>query len=373
MSTQNIYLDEAGFTGANLLDPVQPVFVYASVGIDDSEARAIHAEMLTRFKIQGEELKGGNLVKTSRGQKAVSWLLKNTSQFAKAAIADKEYALAGKFFEYIIEPIISKQNSLFYYIDFHKFVSMVVYCEFKRDVEYARNLMEDFQRMLRENNTGLLKTVLSANGYEMEPENPLTHILTIALCHQEIIKNDIMTLKKADATSGWALEMSAAFVHYLLASWGEQFKSLRVYCDDSKPISSNLHLFQNLIGRTDKFYMWMHDNPSFVYNLSEPIHLVDSKKFPGVQIADVWASALAYAYNHPDDVFAKECREIAINEGVIVNIISPELENINVNMPKPFLNWSILTEMSRLSIVGEHPINAISQYIPYIIANYGTN
>ena len=367
MGTQNIYLDEAGFTGANLLDPKQPVFVYASVGIDDSKARAIHADMFTRFKLQGGELKGANLVHRPRGQEAVSWLLENTSQYAKAIVVNKEYALAGKFFEYIIEPVISQQNSLFYRMGFHKFISMVLYYEVKSGADYARNILENFQRMLQEARSDLLKTVLSAEGYGMEQENPLTHILTVALCHQERIKDEIATLKKTSMASGWALELSTTSVHYLLASWGEQFKSLCVYCDDSKPIANNLDLFNNLIGRSDKAYTWLHNTPSLVYNLSDTVRLVDSKEFPGVQIADVWASALAYAYKHPQDIFSRECQKIVNNNGVIVNIIFPDREAIDLTLPGPFINWLILLEMSRLSVTGESLFENMPHYISYII------
>lgn len=366
MSIQNVYLDEAGFTGANLLDQEQPVFVYASVGIEDSKASATCAEMLKRYNIQSAELKGANLIKRSQGRKAVTWLLENTSQYVKVIIIDKEYALAGKFFEYIIEPVIAKQNSLFYNRGFHKFVSMVLYLEFKRGADYARNLMANFQKMLRDIDIDLLKVVLSAEGYGMEQENPLTHILTIALCHQDLIKNEIVTLKRSNAISGWALELSASSVHYLLASWGEQFKSLSAYCDASKPIADSMHLFNNLIGRTDKAYIWLNDTPSFVYNLSEPIHMVDSKESPGVQIADVWASTLAYAYKHPEDAFSRECQKIAHTNGIVVNSIFPDYDNVNINRLGPFINGLILIEMSCRSIAGESLFEHMPHYISYV-------
>lgn len=366
MSAQKIYLDEAGFTGANLLDREQPFFVYASAGMDDSEASAIHAEMLARFKIQSEELKGANLVRRPLGQNAVSWLLENTSQYVKAIVIDKEYALAGKFFEYIVEPVIAKQNSLFYANGFHKFVAMILYLEFKRGTNYAQMMMANFQQMMKDANIDLLNDVLSPEGYGMEQENPLTHILTFALCHQERIKDEITTLKNMHSTPGWALELSATSVHYLLASWGEQCESLSVYCDDSKPIANNMPLFHNLIGRNDKAYMWLNGMPSFVYNLSETIHIVDSKKFPGVQIADVWASALAYAFKYPDNAFSSKCRNIAYNDDVIVNNIFPDYESVNFELPGPFINRLILTEMSRLSVLGESLFENMPYYIFYV-------
>ena len=65
-------------------------------------------------------------------------------------------------------------------------------------------------------------------------------------------------------------------------------------CDASKPVAEDLAFFKNFLGREDKAYMWFGrpNNPSYIYNLAEPVQLVDSRKYPGVQIADIWASAL---------------------------------------------------------------------------------
>jgi hypothetical protein len=62
-----IYFDESGFTGNDLLNDDQPVFVYASVAIEPSQAEDIIAEMISRFRLQGDELKGSNLVGHTRG------------------------------------------------------------------------------------------------------------------------------------------------------------------------------------------------------------------------------------------------------------------------------------------------------------------
>ena len=59
---QTIYFDESGFTGNNLLNLNQPAFVYASVAIDPQNASHLHSELVSRFQLQGKEMKGKNLV-----------------------------------------------------------------------------------------------------------------------------------------------------------------------------------------------------------------------------------------------------------------------------------------------------------------------
>ena len=125
--TQTIYFDEAGFTGNNLLDPEQPAFVYAGVAMNKERAARLHSDALSRFRISAQELKGASLLKNVRGRKAISWILAESRQYSHVMVANKEYALCGKFFEQIFEPALSDRNSLFYAIGFHRFIATLLY------------------------------------------------------------------------------------------------------------------------------------------------------------------------------------------------------------------------------------------------------
>ena len=361
--SQAIYLDEAGHTGGNLLDLAQPVFVYAAVAMDEAQATAIHSEAVARFRINDAELKGGNLVRRQRGRDAATWILEQTVQCSRAVVIDKEYALAGKFFEYVLEPVLAERNSLFYGIGLHKFVAMVVYLHFRTRDEHADRMLANFQHMMRTTDAGLLEAVLSGDGFHFEASDPLTHILNFALCHQERIKSEIRTLETLGNVLGWALELSSTAAHWLLASWGEEFDALRVYCDNSKSVAADLEFFENFIGRKDKVYIrfGQTNSPSLVYNLAQPIQLVNSRQFAGVQIADVWASALAYSFNHGDNEVAKNWLDIA--ENVISNTIMPDTELVNVDRKSPFINWVVLMELCDRSIKGEPLLQDMDLFI----------
>ena len=371
MQIQNIYLDESGHTGGNLLDAAQPVFVYAAIAMDDSQASSLHSEAKVRFRIGSAELKGSNLVKRQHGRAAVSWILEKTIQSAKVMVVHKEYGLACKFFEYILEPALANRNSLFYAIDFHKFVAMVLYSNAKAGHSYARHVLEDFQHMMRTTDVNILDSIWSAIDFKVGDGDPMIDILTIALCNQERIKKEISTLKGMGTASGWPLELSSTSVNWLLASWGEHFDALRVYCDQSKPIAADLEMFANFIGRRDKAYIWLDNqiSPSLVYNLSEPIHLVDSKQYSGVQIADVWASALAYARNHPEELISQQWLEIS--EHVVSNAVFPDPDLVNMELLGPNVNITVLKELYDRSIVGGHLTQNMDTLINIIIASFG--
>jgi hypothetical protein len=59
MTTKTLYFDESGFTGYNLLDPVQPIFIVASTDITDDRAADVLKDSLPRY--QGEEYKFTNI------------------------------------------------------------------------------------------------------------------------------------------------------------------------------------------------------------------------------------------------------------------------------------------------------------------------
>ena len=357
MRIQHVYLDEAGHTGANLLDSAQPVFVYAAVAIDESQALAIHEKAIRHFRISAPELKGTALLKRPRGRDAISWLLEATSQHTRIVAINKEYALAGKFFEYVFEPALAKHNSFFYSINFHRFIAMLLYIHSRAGDARGRRMLEGFQLMMRETDDALLEPFLTGGGIAVEENNPLDHVTTFALCNKETIKREIRLIKAMGSARGWPLELSTTSVSWLLASWAEEFEALRVRCDASKPIAEDLAYFRNFLGREDKAYVWFgqqnnpKNNPSYIYNLAEPVQLVDSLEFPGVQIADIWASALAYAFKNDNEAISRKW--LALAKDVTSNVISPDAKLIDLNLSGPIINTRVLIELSQRSVEGD--------------------
>ena len=77
----------------------------------------------------------------------------------RVSVSDKKYALAGKFFEYIFEPSLARINSVFYKLNFHKFVSTMLYLEFVSRGAYAEELFEEFESLMRTGDFDGLKTL----------------------------------------------------------------------------------------------------------------------------------------------------------------------------------------------------------------------
>ena len=363
MEPQNVFVDEAGFTGGNLLDRVQSELVFAAVAISEAEAARIWTEVASQSRTQALEIKGSNLASRPRGRTAITWLLENTAEYVKLAAINKRYALAGKFFEYIFEPVLAEKNSLFYAVDFHRFVAMALYLYDAEGHAFGAHVLESFQRLVRDPGSGNVADLHPPNELNIDEQDPLRYMLTFALCHQDRIEAELRAIAASQTYPGWALELSSTSVHCLLAGWAEECGTLRVYCDYSKPLAANRELFDVMVGRQDKFYarFGTHGDRSIIYNLAEPVQFVDSKQFPGIQIADVWATSLAYAFRHRDDEIGQRWLEVA--EPAIDTVLFPEAQLVDMDEEGPFLNWALLVELSQRSVNGEPVTTGIEEFV----------
>ena len=366
---QTFYFDEAGFTGNNLLDPSQPVFVYAGVAIDEDIASQLHADALSCYGIEAQELKGANLIRSRKGRETISLILENISGYCHLMVANKEYALAGKFFEYVFEPVLTDYNSLFYAIDFHKFIATFLYIYSRAGKYHVAEALKSFVEMMRSQNAEHFEIVLSHLSH-FDQSDPIGMIFTFSLCHRNRIEDEIVRMKKYNTATNWSLELSMTALHWLLASWGEQFEVLEVYCDKSKPLQDEKGFLEALIGREDKAYIRLGNQPTslITYNLSGPINLVDSKDSHGVQIADVVSSSLAYAYKNPNEDASKEWMNLM--REVPANQIIPESIHIDLTQEGAFVNAMVLRELVDRSIEGQNLFENMNDLIMMAISVY---
>ena len=370
-NAQTIYFDESGFTGNNLLSLDQPVFVYAGIAIDPDDASLLHNELISRFNIKSRELKGKNLVRTGKGREAISWLLAQCKDIACITIANKNYALAGKFFEYIFEPVLKPQNSLFYAVGFHTYIANLLYTMVQAKRRHAENVLDNFETLMRAQASGFLEPLFAPQGLGVEFKEPLNLILTFSLCHREEIKQEIQSLSSIEEVSRWALELTTTSLFWILSYWSERFDSMEVYCDKSEPLDANRSVFDAMVGREDKIYMKLGNQPehALTYNLAKPIELIDSQQSPGIQIADVITSSVAFAFRNPEKELSKEWLEFAGNM-TNTSCILPDLNEIDLRKRKPFINSLILYELVDRTIKGRSLFTDMDKFIEILIRSF---
>lgn len=346
-ASQPLFFDETGFTDNHLLDPEQPVFVYAGISLDEQAAKDLQLRALSLLSASTRELKGRNLLRSRSGRHAAEWLLVETREYASFMWVDKKYALAGKFFEYVFEPPLARNSALLYDIDFHRFIAMILYVSF--DNEADGKVLEAFASIMRSQDARHIDPLLVISSLS-SLSWPVKRILDFACCHRKSVEESLLAIHQLGGIRRWILDLSATSLHCLLAYWGQQYDSLRVYCDASMPIQEWSPIFSVFQNRKDNLYLKIGSREAYpmTYNLADPIELVDSVDSPGVQIADVLASCLSFALRRPQESISKEW--ISIMNSSIVNVLEPDLRQLDLGEMQPFVNATVLSELADRSV-----------------------
>jgi hypothetical protein len=351
-----LFCDEAGFTGNQLLDSEQEIFSYAAVHIDPDEALDLVQRIRRDFRVQAAELKASNLLPHTRGRKAITEILTRCNENYRVVVHLKPYALACKFFEYIFEPAVSNFNSFLYQIDFHRYIGTLLFVYFRARDKSGEQLLEDFTRFVRERDVSTLEAIFPKLVTVKPYDDPLQAIGTFALLHQDAIKAEILSVREPGVPN-WILDLSTTSLYHLLAWWGERLPVLEVTCDESKPIKGDIQAFNSMVGRAQKasvnFQGKVHP---LTFNLKSPLLLASSRDHSGLQIADVIASATAYAWRKAYRGIADEQADVwraRISEHLLDHSIWPDFDHLDLDQPGCFANAIVLQELVSRSVRGE--------------------
>jgi len=362
----HIFCDEAGFTGNNLLDADQDIFAYATIAIHPDAARDRVARTIRDFRLQGKELKGGRLVRSGVGQRAVTRLLdESRGQFSTVAHL-KPYALAGKLFEYIFEPPLANQNSFFYHIEFHKFISTLLFSHFRARDTPAEKLLQCFATFAREGDENALAAVFPPAMVVDYQANPLQAISTFAMLHRETISSEISTFAEPGVPN-WILDLTTTSFYGLMCCWGEKFDVLSVTCDASKPLESAVSFLNVMVGRTERVMInVLGKTQPYSFNLGHPILLGGSHEHAGLQLADVVAAATATVLRNKYRGLTNQGEmkkwEPIIWESLADNNIWPDYELLDWENPKCFANTAILMELVERSLRGNDLFEGMPEF-----------
>lgn len=109
----DVFFDESGYTGRNLLDPAQPLFVISSSRVDEGDAARILSDAFPRFK--GEEFKFADVWKRYR-QQLVPFCAALGERASDLYLwqVDKKFCILQKMIDFLVEPIAYKAGLDFY-------------------------------------------------------------------------------------------------------------------------------------------------------------------------------------------------------------------------------------------------------------------
>jgi hypothetical protein len=373
--TSSVFCDEAGFTGNNLLDTEQEVGALAGVAIGAGHATEVVERAIRDFKLQGSELKGSRLLKTEQGRRAITSVLKACAENTRLVTHLKKFALACKFFEYIFEPALSEQNSIFYSCGFHLFIGNLLWAMLRTRNASAETIFEEFSKFAREGSVAALEKLFPTNGLIVNLESdPLAAISLFAMINRGAIQAEIESIHGDRATPSWILDLTTTSLFSVLRYWGEVYDELDAFCDKSKPVETEIEILRAMVGRRDHFRIRMFDKETqFTFNLVREPSLVDSRQFSGVQIADVFASAVASAWQQTFRSTADSTEKdwLAITrECHLDDSIWPDLSAIDLRKRSGFVNVLVLLELADRSVKKENFFRGMPEFIAAAHANF---
>jgi len=351
--SNSIFCDEAGFTGNNLLDPDSEHFVFATVNVSHKDAERLVRQASRQYKLQGNELKGSNLIKHSAGRKAIDFLINNCIGDSKVVFFNKRYAAAGKFYEWTFDEIFGNHNTFFYLAHFHRFISNALYVGFVAKDSLALAAVTNFQALMRHKFGDAKEKLFSFDTPGLTATSLIEMVILFCYLNRDAILAKLNPLLSDPDSYKWMMELSNTALPGLLQSWGEEHQSLEVYCDASKPVNDQLDSFNCMVGQREKVYVTLGEVTwSLTYNLASPIKLVDSIQYPGIQIADVLASSLCFALNNEDDNYCKDLIK-KFRPAMIDCLVVPDRDYVDPRTEMWFVNSILLQELVQRKCRGE--------------------
>jgi hypothetical protein len=368
---ETIYCDESGFTGTNLSDKDQPVFVYTSIALNPQRAHELVSQVIRDFRLQATELKGSKLVKSERGRNALSFLLEECVKASQSVIYDKKYALACKLFEYIMEPALSEKNWIFYNLKFQKFVSTLLYAELCLKNASAEELFTTFEELMRSRSAENLESLFAKRTPRRRGRSVAKELVTFWYAQQDAVGEELTTIKSMGAVGKWTLDLTDSALFSLLCYWGQKIEQLDVFCDDSKPLFAYLDsrnsLFAAMVGRKDRQFITVANQRHCVtFNLSRPITLANSKTTPGIQVADAVAASIVFALQNRAHPTAKEWlskfdSSSAINSACMI----PDADDADVSTLEGARNRALFFELVKRCREGKNLLENIEDFITF--------
>lgn len=291
-----IYCDEAGNTGANLLDPEQPFFVLASNDFSVAESNALLDYVRSP---QGGEPKFSKLRRRPEGIARVIRLLADpllNRDRVRISVFHKRHMVVSKLVDLIAETLIHNVGGDLYERGGNIAMSNLLYfCMPVFCGEDATNtFLQRFVDMIRYGPKEH-KEPFYAAGREL-----------LNSCKSEKFKSDLMYFTEPALFDIWyhdfdwsALDPAIPAIFSLIVDWGaRKTDRFHVLHDHSKPVLASQDTFEEMMaGEGEGSFLIGTDRRKIMFPLrAKALSQGDSVKHPQLQVADLCAGAINHFY-----------------------------------------------------------------------------
>jgi len=329
-----VAFDESGYTGQDLLNKPQPLFVLASVQLDESKAD----ELLANVAGSAAEAHYAQLAKRGRGRDKILRLLRSSEllEHARASVVHKPFMLISKMVDLLVEPVLSERGINLYANDGHIILSNLLY--YRAGLACGDSawhaVQEAFSCYVRSGNDQDGEVL--AELLRFLRDSCQDHRLGAVLSLFPTTKNqlaDALCLPASDLPRDDLDPAPTVLIEHCMA-WSQQLPRFIVLHDSSKVILNwQQMLHEYLLHPERPKWQYPAGTRTLVYPLNaSDLIFVDSRSSPLVQIADIIAGsvrtwALSDLGLRANDPFAERLNETNL-PSVVQHAIVPESTRI---------------------------------------------
>lgn len=294
----DIYIDEAGNTGQDLLNEDQKVFILASNNFSTEEAAILSSLFPTTSEIHFKNLKN-----SEQGRKAILDFINHpliTEKNIHCSTVHKEYTTVAQIVDQLIEPVLYRAGiDLYQYGQNIALTNFIIHFgNFFWDKAIYVKMLNSFIEMMRTKEeksiTEFYKTVQILYDSLKNKERDL--IEPILLSRKQITRI-------LQGVNKFTMDVTLSCFYVLCDYWHKKTnKKLRVFQDSSKQIEYYKEYidFTRTLNVPKQEVGFDSRRITFPTQIEE-ISLVNSESYFGVQISDLIASSLAFMYSNKNE------------------------------------------------------------------------
>lgn len=306
-----IYIDECGYTGEDLFNLQQPIFVLSSLRLSEQQCDDLKQKHFG--KIQAKELKHSQLSRRTGQQKMVISFLKDLAEEEKNikfAIAHKKYVLVTKMVDLLIETMAHLDG-----IDIYKDGANIAYSNLlyfmMKDVagkKIFNKLLLNFQRMIRERTVESYDNFFRIFFEDKYPESLKEVFIPFMGYHHRLGPPAVFALPEN------MLNIAFSEAFNLVAEWSKSIEgNWSLVHDNSSNMAKDKDIWDAVTHPEVTPTVVGYDRRKMEF----PLRVIDtkfqeSKESSGLQLVDVMAGAMARCLEwvsqdeKPSDPYAEE-------------------------------------------------------------------
>jgi hypothetical protein len=290
----NIYFDEAGNSGQNLLDADQPIYVLVSHNFSIEEAESI----LTPLKTESSEIHFNKLKKYPKYQTPIKEILNNpliNYNRIKIAYYNKKFALCAHLVDQLVETTFYNQGLEYYEGGLNIAFAQSLYLQahlFESKAEYT-DLLLRFQKMIRNKDSDSIDLfyIKAKEIFDNIKEDSEKNFFFPILKSKDYIEEILESINK------FSIDLALPSLTILSDIWYKKENvRIKIIHDDSKQVKfwEDYIIFMSKYITEEKIDVGFDDRKMTFPLQIDSIEMVDSKHHIQIQLSDLIGSSFAY-------------------------------------------------------------------------------